>query len=176
MSPHSPSSRCPNLLSIGPDPCLRSLTTRSCLVGRRVSTVLMRNIPRPGLRPRVFMIRPPHLGEKRPPPPPLLIQRALPQACLLLAPPRGLREPKAPPVLLQVLYAKRSGVGGAAHLRSGVGAEGQVQEGENSSQASAAAESFHTDLLTKKEEEALTGGLGRVTCPRQSSQPEQSLT
>ena len=38
--------------------------------------------------------------------PPLLIQKVLSQACLLLAPPRGLREPKAPPVLLQVLYAK----------------------------------------------------------------------
>ena len=71
---------------------------------------------------------------------------------------------------------KRSGCGGAARSRSGVGAEGQVQEGENSSQVSAAAESSHTDLLTKKEEEALTGGLGRVTCPRQSSQPEQLLT
>ncbi|XP_055249814.1 melanoma-associated antigen B2-like [Moschus berezovskii] len=47
---------------------------------------------------------------------------------------------------------KRSGVGGAARSRSGVGAEGQVQEGENSSQASAAAESTHTDLLTKKSE------------------------
>uniref|UniRef100_A0AC11BWU8 Uncharacterized protein n=1 Tax=Ovis aries TaxID=9940 RepID=A0AC11BWU8_SHEEP len=45
---------------------------------------------------------------------------------------------------------KRSGVGRAAHSRSGVGAEGQVQEGENSSQASAAAESSHTDLLTRK--------------------------
>ncbi|XP_055249597.1 melanoma-associated antigen B2-like [Moschus berezovskii] len=47
---------------------------------------------------------------------------------------------------------KRSGVGGAARSRSGVGAEGQVHEGENSSQASAAAESTHTDLLTKKSE------------------------
>uniref|UniRef100_A0A8C6D305 MAGE domain-containing protein n=1 Tax=Moschus moschiferus TaxID=68415 RepID=A0A8C6D305_MOSMO len=46
----------------------------------------------------------------------------------------------------------RSGVGAAARSRSGVGAEGQVQEGENSSQASAAAESTHTDLLTKKSE------------------------
>ncbi|KAJ1057759.1 hypothetical protein K5549_010183 [Capra hircus] len=45
---------------------------------------------------------------------------------------------------------KRSGVGRAARSRSGVGAEGQVQEGENSSQASAAAESSHTDLLTRK--------------------------
>ena len=33
-------------------------------------------------------------------------ERVLPQARLLLAPPRGLREPKAPPVLLQVLYPK----------------------------------------------------------------------
>ncbi|XP_070145678.1 melanoma-associated antigen B2-like [Ovis canadensis] len=47
---------------------------------------------------------------------------------------------------------KRSGVGRAARSRSGVGAEGQVQEGENSSQASAAAESSHTDLLTWKAE------------------------
>ncbi|XP_044792401.2 melanoma-associated antigen B2-like [Bubalus bubalis] len=47
---------------------------------------------------------------------------------------------------------KRSGVGGAARSRSGVGAEGQVQEGENSSQASAAAESCHTDLLTRESE------------------------
>ena len=46
----------------------------------------------------------------------------------------------------------RSGVGGTARLRSGVGAEGQVQGGENSSQASAAAESSHTDLLTRKAE------------------------
>ncbi|MXQ99592.1 hypothetical protein E5288_WYG021648 [Bos mutus] len=46
----------------------------------------------------------------------------------------------------------RSGVGGAAHSRSGVGAEGQVQEGENSSQASAPAASSHTDLLTRKAE------------------------
>ncbi|KAB0339102.1 hypothetical protein FD755_025056, partial [Muntiacus reevesi] len=36
--------------------------------------------------------------------------------------------------------------------RSGVDAEGQVQEGENSSQASAAAESSHTDLLARKSE------------------------
>ncbi|XP_068819345.1 melanoma-associated antigen B2-like [Capricornis sumatraensis] len=47
---------------------------------------------------------------------------------------------------------KRSGVGRAARSRSGVGAEGQVQEGENSSQASAAAGSSHTDLLTWKAE------------------------
>ncbi|MXQ99664.1 hypothetical protein E5288_WYG003266 [Bos mutus] len=47
---------------------------------------------------------------------------------------------------------KRCGGGGAACSRSGVGAEGQVQEGENSSQASAAAESSHTDLLTRKAE------------------------
>ncbi|XP_068817981.1 melanoma-associated antigen B2-like [Capricornis sumatraensis] len=46
----------------------------------------------------------------------------------------------------------RSGVGRAARSRSGVGAEGQVQEGENSSQASTAAESSHTDLLTWKSE------------------------
>ncbi|XP_015317236.1 melanoma-associated antigen B2 [Bos taurus] len=46
----------------------------------------------------------------------------------------------------------RSGVGGAARSRSGVGAEGQVQEGENSSRASAAAESSHTDLLTMESE------------------------
>ena len=45
---------------------------------------------------------------------------------------------------------KRSGGGGAARSRSGVGAEGQVQGGENSSQASAAAASSHRDLLTKK--------------------------
>ena len=57
---------------------------------------------------------------------------------------------------------KRSGVGGKARSRagargkarskSGVGAEGQVQEGENSSQASAAAESSQTDLLSRKAE------------------------
>ncbi|XP_070147268.1 melanoma-associated antigen B2-like [Ovis canadensis] len=49
---------------------------------------------------------------------------------------------------------KRPGVRRAARSRSvvGVGAEGQVQEGENSSQASAAAESSHTDLLTWKAE------------------------
>ncbi|XP_055419281.1 melanoma-associated antigen B4-like [Bubalus kerabau] len=46
----------------------------------------------------------------------------------------------------------RYGVGSAARSRSGVGAEGQVQEGENSSQASAAAASSHTDLLTWKAE------------------------
>ncbi|XP_068819622.1 melanoma-associated antigen B2-like [Capricornis sumatraensis] len=40
----------------------------------------------------------------------------------------------------------------AARSRSGIGAEGQVQEGENSSQASAAAESSPTDLLTWKAE------------------------
>ncbi|OWJ99657.1 MAGEB4, partial [Cervus elaphus hippelaphus] len=47
---------------------------------------------------------------------------------------------------------KRSGVGGKARSRAGVGAEGQVQEGENSSQASAAAESSHTELLARKSE------------------------
>ncbi|XP_027391850.1 melanoma-associated antigen B2-like, partial [Bos indicus x Bos taurus] len=46
---------------------------------------------------------------------------------------------------------KRSGVGGTADSRSGVGAKGQVQEGENSSQASAAAESCHTDLTRDSE-------------------------
>ncbi|XP_055293533.1 uncharacterized protein LOC129563827 [Moschus berezovskii] len=45
---------------------------------------------------------------------------------------------------------KRSGVSGAARSRSGVGGEGRVQEGENSSQASAAAESSHTDPLNEK--------------------------
>ncbi|XP_024844870.1 melanoma-associated antigen B2-like [Bos taurus] len=45
---------------------------------------------------------------------------------------------------------KRSGGGGTARSRSGVGARGQVQERENSSQASAAAASSHRDLLTKK--------------------------
>ncbi|CAI9180308.1 unnamed protein product [Rangifer tarandus platyrhynchus] len=56
---------------------------------------------------------------------------------------------------------KRSGVGGkarsragarGAHSKSGVDAEGQVQEGENSSQASAAAGSARTDLLARKAE------------------------
>ncbi|XP_024844848.1 melanoma-associated antigen B2-like [Bos indicus] len=46
----------------------------------------------------------------------------------------------------------RSGVGGIARLKSGGGAEGQVQGGENSSQASAAAEISHTDLLTMESE------------------------
>ncbi|XP_010832247.1 PREDICTED: melanoma-associated antigen B2-like [Bison bison bison] len=46
---------------------------------------------------------------------------------------------------------KRSGVRGTADLRSGVGAKGEVQEGENSSQASAAAESCHTDLTRESE-------------------------
>nr|XP_014338985.1 PREDICTED: melanoma-associated antigen B1-like [Bos mutus] len=46
---------------------------------------------------------------------------------------------------------KRSGVGGTADLRSGAGAKGQVQEGENYSQASAAAESCHTDLTRESE-------------------------
>ncbi|CAI9180306.1 unnamed protein product [Rangifer tarandus platyrhynchus] len=41
---------------------------------------------------------------------------------------------------------------GAIRKRSGVGAEGQVQGGENSSQASVAAESSHTDPLNKKVE------------------------
>ncbi|XP_010840383.1 PREDICTED: melanoma-associated antigen B4-like, partial [Bison bison bison] len=50
---------------------------------------------------------------------------------------------------------KRSGGGGTACSRSGVGAEGQVQGGENSSQASAAAESSHTDLLTREAESLL---------------------
>ena len=47
---------------------------------------------------------------------------------------------------------KRSGVSGAAHSRSGVSAKGQVQEAEDSSQASAAAESCHTHLLTREAE------------------------
>uniref|UniRef100_A0A8B9X5L4 MAGE domain-containing protein n=1 Tax=Bos mutus grunniens TaxID=30521 RepID=A0A8B9X5L4_BOSMU len=47
---------------------------------------------------------------------------------------------------------KRSGGGGTARSRSGVGARGQVQEGENSSQASAAAASSHRDLLTMESE------------------------
>ncbi|XP_043753426.1 melanoma-associated antigen B2-like [Cervus elaphus] len=46
----------------------------------------------------------------------------------------------------------RSDVSGAACSRAGVGAEGQGQGGENSSQASAAAESSHTDPLTKNVE------------------------
>ncbi|XP_070641182.1 melanoma-associated antigen B4-like [Bos indicus] len=46
----------------------------------------------------------------------------------------------------------RSAVRGTARSRSGVGAEGQVQEAENSSQASAAAASSHTDLLTRTAE------------------------
>ena len=46
----------------------------------------------------------------------------------------------------------RAGARGKAHSKSGVGAEGQVQEGENSSQASAAAKSSQTDLLSRKAE------------------------
>ncbi|XP_055420851.1 melanoma-associated antigen B2-like [Bubalus kerabau] len=44
----------------------------------------------------------------------------------------------------------RSAVHGAARYRSGVGAKGQVHKGENSSQASAAAASSYTDILTRK--------------------------
>ncbi|KAM9669210.1 melanoma-associated antigen B4-like [Dama dama] len=47
---------------------------------------------------------------------------------------------------------KRFGVGSAARSRADVCAEGQGQGGENSSQASAAAESSHTDPLTKNVE------------------------
>lgn len=162
MSAHSPSSRCPNLLSIGPDPCLRSLTTAVMPRGQK-SKHRAREKRRQaraeiqGLHDQATTSRGEETTSSSPPD-----SESAPSSLSAAGTPKG--PPGAQGTTSAAAGAirkrsggggtarSRSGVGGTARSRSGVGAEGQVQGGENSSQASAAAESSHTDLLTMESE------------------------
>ena len=176
MSPHSPSSRCPNLLSVGPDSCLRSLTTAIMPRGQKSKHCACEKrrqarAETQGLHDQATTSGGEETTSSSPPD-----SESGPSSSSAAGTSKGPQGAQGTTRAASGAIRKRSGVGRAARSRSGVGAEGQVQEGENSSQASAAAESSHTDLLTKEEKEPLIGWLGSVTCPRQCSQPEQSLT
>ena len=176
MSPHSPSSRCPNLLSTGPESCLWSLTTAIMPRGQKSKVRAREKHHQARSEIQVLHDQATTSRGEETTSSSLPDSESAPSSSSAAGTPKGPQGAHGTTSAAAGAIRKRSGVSGAARSRSGVGAEGQVQEGENSSQVSAAAESSHTDLLTKKEEEALTGGLGRVTCPRQSSQPEQLLT
>ena len=158
MSPHSPSSRCPCLLSIGPDPCLRSLTTAVMPCGQK-SKHRAREKRRQaraeiqGLHDQASTSR----GEETTsfsPPDSESAPSSSSAAGTATGPPGAQGTTSAAAGAIRKRSGRggaacsRSGVGGIARLKSGGGVEGQVQGGENSSQASAAAESSHTDLLT----------------------------
>ena len=161
MSPHSPSSRCRNLLSVGPDSCLRSLTTAAMPRGQK-SKHCAREKRRQaqtetqGVHDQATTSR----GEETTSSPP--DSESAPSSSSAAGTAMGPQGAQGTTSAAAGAIPKRSGVGGAArsrsgvggtaHSRSGVGAEGQVQESENSSRASAAAESSHTDLLTMESE------------------------
>ena len=151
MSPHSPSSRCPNLLSIGPDPCLRSLTTAVMPRGQK-SKHRAREKRRQaraeiqGLHDQATTSRGEETTSSSPPD-----SESAPSSSCAAGTTTGPPGAQGTTSAAAGAICKRSGVGGTADSRSGVGAKGQVQEGENSSQASAAAESCHTDLTRESE-------------------------
>ena len=162
MSPHSPSSRCPNLLSVGPDSRLRSLTTAIMPRGQK-SKHRAREKRRQaqtetqGLHDQATTSGGEETTSSSPPD-----SESAPSSSSAAGTSKGPQGAQGSTSAAAGAIRKRSGVGGAARSRygigsaarsrSGVGAEGQVQEGENSSQASAAAESSHTDLLTMESE------------------------
>ena len=162
MSPHFPSSRCPNLLSLGPDPCLRSLTTAVMPRGQK-SKRRARDKRRQaqaethGLHDQASTSRGEETTSSSPPD-----SESAPSSSSAAGTSKGPPGAQGSTSAAAGAIRKRSGAGGAARSRSGVGgtarsrsgagAEGQVQGGENSSQASAAAESSHTDLLTMESE------------------------
>ena len=180
MSPHSPSSRCPNLLSTGPESCLRSLTT-AIMPRRQKSKVRAREkrhqawSETQGLHDQATTSRGEETTSSSPPD-----SESAPSSSSAAGTPKGPQGAQGTTSAAAGAIPKRSGGGGAAgsrsggggaagsrsggggtagsrsggggaaRSRSGVGAKGQVQERENSSQASAAAASSHRDLLTKK--------------------------
>ena len=162
MSPHSPSSRCPNLLSVGPDSRLRSLTTAIMPRGQK-SKHRAREKRRQaqtetqGLHDQATTSGGEETTSSSPPD-----SESAPSSSSAAGTSKGPQGAQGSTSAAAGAIRKRSGAGGAARSRSGVGgtarsrsgagAEGQVQGGENSSQASAAAESSHTDLLTMESE------------------------
>ena len=164
MSPHSPSSRCPSLLSIGPDPCLQSLTTvmprgrksKHCAHEKRHQD----RAETQGLHDHDTTSGEEETTFSSPPD-----SESTPSSSSAAGTLKGRQGAQGTTSAAAGAIRKRSGgggtarsrsgVGGTARSRSGVGAEGQVQGGENSSQASAAAESSHTDLLTREAESLL---------------------
>ena len=162
MSSHSPSSRCPNLLCIGPDSCLRSQTTAIMPRGqkskhRACEKRCQAQTETQGLHDQATTSGGEETTSSSPPD-----SESAPSSSSAAGTSKGPQGAQGSTSAAAGAIRKRSGVGGAARSRygigsaarsrSGVGAEGQVQEGENSSQASAAAASSHTDLLTWKAE------------------------
>ncbi|KAG5193454.1 hypothetical protein JEQ12_019815 [Ovis aries] len=144
--------RCPNLLSVGPDSCLRSLTTAIMPRGQK-SKHRAREKRRQaraetqGLHDQATTSGGEETTSSSPPD-----SESGPSSSSAAGTSKGPQGAQGTTSAATGAVRKRSGVGHAAPSRSGVGAEGQVREGENSSQASAAAESSHTDLLTWKAE------------------------
>ncbi|XP_045020504.1 melanoma-associated antigen B2 isoform X2 [Bubalus bubalis] len=141
---------CPNLLSTGPESCLRSLTTAIMPRGQKskVRAREKRHQARSetqGLHDQATTSRGEETTSSSPPD-----SESAPSSSSAAGTPKGPQGAQGTTSAAAGAIPKRSGGGGAARSRSGVGAEGQVQGGENSSQASAAAASSHTDLLTKK--------------------------
>ncbi|XP_024844921.2 melanoma-associated antigen B4-like [Bos taurus] len=162
MSPLSPSSRCLNLLCIGPDSCLRFLATAIMPHGQKSKHCAREKrhqarAETQGLHDQATTSRGEETTSSSPPD-----SESTPSswsAAGTATEPQGAQGTTS---AAAGAICKRSGVGGIARsrsavpgtacARSGVVAEGQVQEGENSSQASAAAASSHRDLLTRKAE------------------------
>ncbi|KAG5193453.1 hypothetical protein JEQ12_019814 [Ovis aries] len=152
--PESPlgTQTCPNLLSVGPDSCLRSLTTAIMPRGQK-SKHRAREKRRQaraetqGLHDQATTSGGEETTSSSPPD-----SESGPSSSSAAGTSKGPQGAQGTTSAATGAVRKRSGVGHAAPSRSGVGAEGQVREGENSSQASAAAESSHTDLLTWKAE------------------------
>ncbi|MXQ99788.1 hypothetical protein E5288_WYG008346 [Bos mutus] len=141
---------CPNLLSIGPDPCLQSLTTvmprgrksKHCAHEKRHQD----QAETQGLHDHATTSGEEETTFSSPPD-----SESTPSSSSAAGTLKGRQSAQGTTSAAAGAICKRSGVGGTADSRSGVGAKGQVQEGENSSQASAAAESCHTDLTRESE-------------------------
>ncbi|XP_044793102.2 melanoma-associated antigen B2 isoform X1 [Bubalus bubalis] len=152
--------RCPNLLSVGPDSRLRSLTTAIMPRGQK-SKHRAREKRRQaraetqGLHDQASTSRGEETTSSSPPD-----SESAPSSSSAAGTSKGPPGAQGTTSAAAGAIRKRSGGGGAARsrsaahgaarYRSGVGAKGQVHKGENSSQASAAAASSYTDILTRK--------------------------
>ncbi|KAI4545576.1 hypothetical protein MG293_005842 [Ovis ammon polii] len=145
-----PRAMCPNLLSIGPDSCLQSLTTAIMPRGQKSKHRAREKRRQARAETQGLHDQATTSGEEETTSSSPLDSESGPSSSSAAGTSKGPQGAQGTASAAAGAIRKRSGVGRAAHSRSGVGAEGQVQEGENSSQASAAAESSHTDLLTRK--------------------------
>ncbi|KAI4554256.1 hypothetical protein MJG53_019555 [Ovis ammon polii x Ovis aries] len=126
-------SGCPNLLSIGPDSCLRSLTTAIMPRGQKSKHRAREKRRQARAETQGLHDQATTSGEEE---------------TTSSSPP----DSESAPSSSSAAGTSKGPQGAQGTTSAAAGAEGQVREGENSSQASAAAESSHTDLLTWKAE------------------------